>query len=74
MDRILLSPTETAEVLGLKSQTVRRMSRDGRLPAPIMIRRSLRWRKLEIEEWVAAQPTESEVVQAVTIEHSVEQT
>lgn len=42
-----------AEMLGCSPRTVRRLSRSGRMPAPVKIGRLARWRRDELADWLA---------------------
>lgn len=50
----LLRTDDLAARLGLGRATIYRQVAAGRLPAPIRIGRAVRWRRAEIEDWVAA--------------------
>ncbi|NLE38407.1 MAG: helix-turn-helix domain-containing protein [Pirellulaceae bacterium] len=43
-----------AAYLDTSTKTIRRMDQAGRLPSPIRIGRGLRWRRDEIDAWLAA--------------------
>lgn len=49
MQKQLLSVKQTAEFLGIGVSTVWRLSKTGKLPSPIHIGGSTRWRLSEIE-------------------------
>lgn len=51
---VLLSLSELAELLGTSLRTVQRMNATGALPAPIRIGARPRWRRDEIDAWIAA--------------------
>lgn len=50
----LLSMKMLAKYLSLSTQTVKRLRRDGKLPEPVRVGGSLRWRDEEITDWIAA--------------------
>lgn len=50
----LLDSTAVAALLGIDRRTLRRMVKAREVPAPMRLgRRSLRWRRAEIETWIA---------------------
>jgi excisionase family DNA binding protein len=49
-----LSAADVARELGLSLRQVRRMDDAGRLPRPVRIGRLVRWRRAELEAWLAA--------------------
>ncbi len=51
----LLKDREVASRLGIGVSTVWRLSKAGKLPPPIKIGGSTRWRVSEISEWIEAQ-------------------
>ena len=53
----LMTPEELAALLHCCSRTLRRMELAGELPSPIKRGRLKRWRRTEIEEWLAARPS-----------------
>ncbi len=48
----LLTARDVAQRLVCDERTVRRLSREGKLPRPIKVGRRLRWRAAEIDEWL----------------------
>ncbi len=48
----LLTARDVAQRLACDERTVRRLSREGKLPRPIKVGRRLRWRAAEIDEWL----------------------
>jgi predicted DNA-binding transcriptional regulator AlpA len=50
----LLDATTLGNLLGLDPRTVRRMGRSGRIPAPLAIGAALRWRRSDIDAWLAS--------------------
>jgi predicted DNA-binding transcriptional regulator AlpA len=53
-EQLLLNVKDVARVLGFSVRQIRRWDYDRRLPAPIKFNRRKRWRKSDIEAWVAA--------------------
>jgi excisionase family DNA binding protein len=53
-EQLLLSQTELARLLDLSIRTISRMNASGKIPKPVRVGRSVRWRRKEIEEWIAA--------------------
>lgn len=49
----LLNVTEVAEALGCTTRTVRRWAAEGRMPSPLRIGRTVRWRQSDLESWIA---------------------
>ena len=43
-----------AELLGCSSRHVRRMADSGAMPRPIHLGRLVRWRKADVDQWLAA--------------------
>ena len=60
----LVSIHEVAEVLGVSVMSVRRWWYGGRLPAPVKIASTLRWRSEDIAQWIDAgcRPVDQEEV------------
>ena len=54
IDPIALTAGQTGELLGLDERTIRRNSEAGVLPKPVRIGGAVRWRRPEIEAWLAA--------------------
>ena len=52
-DQALLRPREVAELLGFDPRTVRRLEVEGTLPAPVGKGRLKRWRRKDLEQWLA---------------------
>jgi excisionase family DNA binding protein len=52
MDDKLLTPEEAGELLSLHVETVRRMARDGRIPALKVGTRRWRFDPAELREWM----------------------
>jgi prophage regulatory protein len=58
---LLLSAERLAELLQVSKRTLWRLRSSGRLPEPVVLGSSVRWRAAEIESWVLAGcPTLSE--------------
>jgi excisionase family DNA binding protein len=55
MDRLLLRPSEAAELVALGRSKFYALLRDGRIPGVIRIGRSVRISKMALEAWVNAQ-------------------
>jgi excisionase family DNA binding protein len=56
MEDVVLTDGEVADLLKVSRSTVRRMWWRKQLPAPIKIGTINRWRRSEIETWLAEQP------------------
>jgi predicted DNA-binding transcriptional regulator AlpA len=54
MDMQLLDMSEMAAMLKMGPRTLWRFRDSGRLPAPVALGRCIRWRRGDIERWVAA--------------------
>ncbi len=54
MQQLLLSQTELARLLDLSSRTISRMNASRKIPRPVRVSRSVRWRRDEVERWIAA--------------------
>ena len=50
----LLCVDEVADFIGISTRQAWRHDRAGKLPAPVRIGRSVRWRNSEIQAWIAA--------------------
>lgn len=50
----LVTVDQVARTLGLSVRTVRRMDSAGKLPAPVRVGGSVRWRKADVAAWVTA--------------------
>ncbi|MCY3000917.1 MAG: helix-turn-helix domain-containing protein [Planctomycetota bacterium] len=51
----LLTAADLCSLLKLDARTLRVLRHEGQVPEPIKLGRSLRWRRAEIEAWIAAQ-------------------
>ncbi|NUP97426.1 MAG: helix-turn-helix domain-containing protein [Planctomycetaceae bacterium] len=51
----LLTAADLCSLLKLDARTLRVLRHEGRVPEPIKLGRSLRWRRAEIEAWIAEQ-------------------
>lgn len=52
MSQLLLKIDEVAERLGIAKSTLWRLNASGKIPRPVRIGRSTRWRSDELEDWV----------------------
>ena len=50
----LLDVLAVAELCGCSARTVRRLADAGRMPRPIKLGSLVRWRRAELEAWMAA--------------------
>lgn len=50
----MLTPAEVAKLLRLSPRKVRAMKSAGQLPRPLRFGRSVRWRRADLEKWIAA--------------------
>ena len=50
--RVLLSAKELATMLGVNRSTIWSWFNSGRIPAPVRIGGTTRWRRREIEQWI----------------------
>ena len=53
-ERLLLSARQLATLLGVSTSTVWSWHSSGRIPVPLRIGGSTRWRRSEIERWIDA--------------------
>jgi excisionase family DNA binding protein len=51
---LVYTPDELAVALQVSTRTLRRLEASGRLPMPVNVGRSVRWRRDEISAWLAA--------------------
>jgi len=51
-DRLLLSANQVAELLGVSVRTLWRLLSAGKLPAPVRLGGSVRWRNADIRQWI----------------------
>jgi predicted DNA-binding transcriptional regulator AlpA len=51
---LLLSAEKLAQILGISIRTLWRLRAAGKLPVPIRLGGSVRWRLADIEAWIAA--------------------
>ncbi|WP_145198219.1 helix-turn-helix domain-containing protein [Planctomycetes bacterium Poly30] len=51
---LLLPAPKVAEMLGVSKRQIAGLRSSGRLPSPVRLGRSVRWRREEIEAWIAA--------------------
>ena len=52
--RPLIGMEHLAELIGVSTQTLRRMTQSGKLPEPIRLGRLIRWKPQVIDDWIAA--------------------
>lgn len=61
-DAVLVTPDQLAVWLQLSKRSLWRLRSAGQLPAPVRLRKAVRWRVSDIEAWLAAgcpaQPSE----------------
>lgn len=57
MESVVLTDGELADLLKVSTATVRRMWWRKQLPAPIQVGVCNRWRKSDIDNWLADHPT-----------------
>jgi len=51
---LLLTDVQAANLAGISRATWHRLRSAGKLPPSVRLGRSVRWRRAEIEEWIAA--------------------
>lgn len=49
----LLDVERVAEMLAVSTRTVRRMADSGQMPRPLKVASLIRWRRSDIEQWLA---------------------
>jgi excisionase family DNA binding protein len=54
VEAALLDVKAVAALLGCSTRHVYRLTDAGRMPAPVRLGALIRWRRAEIEEWIAA--------------------
>ena len=54
VNKLLLRDHEAAEMLGISRSSVHRLRNTGQFPLPVRMGASVRWRKVELEQWVEA--------------------
>ena len=52
--KMLLSVKEVCQALDIGRSTLYRLKSSGKVPNPVRIGGSLKWRKAELEDWIAA--------------------
>lgn len=52
-ERELLTRKEVARTLGISARHVMRLAALGRMPKPVRLRRLTRWRKTQLQAWLA---------------------
>jgi predicted DNA-binding transcriptional regulator AlpA len=50
----LVDAKAAARIAGVSTDTLRRLVREGGAPAPVRVRRSVRWRIREVLQWIDA--------------------
>jgi len=50
----MLNANQLAELLGVSRRTIQLWEKSGKVPEPIRIGRTVRWRREEIEAWLKA--------------------
>lgn len=53
-ESLLISAEQLSELLQLSTRTLWRLVHEGRIPVPVRIGRSVRWKRAEIEMWIEA--------------------
>lgn len=53
-DAVLVTPDQLAVWLQLSKRSLWRLRSEGQLPAPVRLRKAVRWRISDIEAWLAA--------------------
>jgi excisionase family DNA binding protein len=51
---VLVTVKEVAELLGVSDRHVRRLTDSGAMPPPLRLGTLVRWRRTDIEAWIAA--------------------
>lgn len=54
VDVALLDVRQVAEICGCAARTVYRLSDAGRMPQPVRIGSLVRWRRADLDDWLAA--------------------
>lgn len=54
MESVLLRVKEVAALLAISARQVWKLNTTGRLPMPVRLGRSVRWRRVELQAWLAA--------------------
>ena len=52
MSIMLLKVETVAQILNLSKRTIHRLNCTGKIPCPVKISGSIRWRKSDIENWI----------------------
>jgi len=61
-ESLLLTADEVAQLLGVSTRTLWRLCSAGRCPPPLRIGGNTRWRRAEVEHWVAEGCPQSDVL------------
>jgi excisionase family DNA binding protein len=51
-ERVLLTSEDLPRLLGISERTLWRLLSGGRVPEPVRIGRSTRWRLAEVKDWI----------------------
>ena len=51
--RVLIDVRQVAEMIGCSTRTVYRFSDAGKMPRPLKLGGAVRWRRSDIEQWIA---------------------
>ena len=54
VDAALLNARQAAALLGISMASLYRYANEAKLPAPVRVGRSVRWREDELRQWIAA--------------------
>jgi len=49
----LLTAKAVAQLLSLSKRTVHRLNSSGKIPAPVRINASVRWKESDVRQWIA---------------------
>ena len=52
MSIMLLTVGELAQILNLSKRTIHRLNCTGKIPSPVRISGSIRWRQSDIDRWI----------------------
>lgn len=66
-DPLLLSTSELARELRLSPKTIRRLNESGKLPRPIHIGHSLRWRREDVAKWLELGSPDRKAFELLTV-------
>jgi len=54
LEPALLSEKEAGRMLGCSGRTIRRLADAGKAPRPLKLGHSTKWRRVDLEAWIAA--------------------